>query len=103
MLKLRAYWEQVLRDKSASLYRSAEYTAALDAALADLAAAGPAHPGIVAARGWIAHGLIENGRPAQALELFRGMGREIAGPWIYYGNPAAVFDAARTKAARAAA
>ncbi|MFJ3788723.1 hypothetical protein [Kitasatospora sp. NPDC090091] len=51
----------------------------------------------------MAHGLIENGRPAQALDLFRGMGREIAGPWIYYGNPAAVFDAARTKAARAAA
>ncbi|MFF3001898.1 hypothetical protein ACFVTF_03710 [Kitasatospora sp. NPDC057940] len=103
-LRLRAYWEQILRDKSAaSLYRSAEYTAALDAALADLAAADPAHPGIVPARGWIAHGLIENGRPAQALELFRGMGREIAGPWIYYGNPAAVFDAARSKAARAAA
>ncbi|MFI5531772.1 hypothetical protein ACIA8O_24885 [Kitasatospora sp. NPDC051853] len=103
-LKLRAYWEQVLRDKSAaSLYRSAEYTAALDAALADLAAADPAHLGIVPTSGWIAHGLIENGRPAQALNLFRRMGREIAGPWVYYGNPAAVFDAARTKAARAAA
>ncbi|MFE2414359.1 hypothetical protein ACFXDE_39125 [Kitasatospora sp. NPDC059408] len=103
VLKLRAYWEQVLRDKSAAtLYRSAEFTAALDAALADLAAADPAHPGTVPSRGWIAHGLIENGRPAQALELFRGMGREIAGPWIYYGDPAAVFDAARTKAARAA-
>ncbi|MEE1783279.1 hypothetical protein PUR71_10185 [Streptomyces sp. SP17BM10] len=65
VLKLRAYWEQVLRDGSAaSLHRSAEFTAALDAALADLAAADPAHP---------------------------------------YGNPAAAFDAARTKAARAAA
>ncbi|WP_328958181.1 DUF4034 domain-containing protein [Kitasatospora purpeofusca] len=104
VLKLRAYWELVLRDKSAApLYRSAEYTAALDAALADLEAADPAHPGIVPARGWIAHGLIENGRPAQALNLFRRMGREIAGPWLYYENPAAVFDAARAKAARAAA
>ncbi|MFE3112390.1 hypothetical protein ACFXKJ_29940 [Kitasatospora indigofera] len=104
VLKLRAYWEQVLRDNSAaSLHSSAEYTAALDAALADLAAADPAHPGIAPASGWIAHGLIENGRPAQALNLFRRMGREIAGPWIYYGNPAAVFDAARTAAARAAA
>ncbi|MEU8515113.1 hypothetical protein AB0C76_26505 [Kitasatospora sp. NPDC048722] len=104
VLKLRAYWEQVVRDKSAAaLHHSAGFTAALDAALADLAAADPAHPGIVPSRGWIAHGLIENGRPAQALELFRGTGREIAGPWIYYGNPAAVFDAARTKAARAAA
>ncbi|MEU4116760.1 DUF4034 domain-containing protein [Kitasatospora sp. NPDC028055] len=103
-LKLRAYWEQILRDKSASsLYRSPAYTAAVDAALLDLAAADPAHPGIVAARGWTAHALIENGRPAQALDLFRGMGREIAGPWLYYGNPAAVFDSARTKAARAAA
>jgi hypothetical protein len=104
VIKLRAYWEQVLRDKSAtSLYRSAEYTAALDAALADLAAADPGHPGIVPVSGWIAHGLIENGRPAQALSLFCRMGREMAGPWIYYGNPAAVFDAARIKAARAAA
>ncbi|MER7846832.1 hypothetical protein ABTZ03_23110 [Kitasatospora sp. NPDC096077] len=105
VLKLRAYWEQVLRDRSSAsaLYRSAEYTAAVDAALADLAAADPAHPGLVASRGWIAHALIENGRPAQALELFRGMGREIAGPWTYYGNPAAVFDSARRKAARASA
>jgi hypothetical protein len=103
VLKLRAYWEQALRDKSeASLYRSAEFTAALDEALADLKAADPAHPGIVPVRGWIAHGLIENGRPAQALDLFRGMGREIAGPWIYYGNPARVFDSARARAARAA-
>ncbi|MFJ8434050.1 hypothetical protein ACIQ9P_22380 [Kitasatospora sp. NPDC094019] len=103
VLKLRAAWEEVMRDKTAvSLYRSTEFTATLDAALADLEAADPDHPGIVGARGWIAYGLIQNGRPAQAMNQFRRMGREIAGPWIYYGNPAAVFAAARTKAARAA-
>ncbi|WP_405003421.1 DUF4034 domain-containing protein [Kitasatospora purpeofusca] len=95
-LRIRAFFEQITRDKSpADAYRTPEFTAAVDALLADLAQADPAHPQLQDARGWAAWGLVKNARTAQALELFRVMGGEVAGPWLDYDDPRKAFDRTR--------
>ncbi|MQS16584.1 DUF4034 domain-containing protein [Streptomyces kaniharaensis] len=95
-LRVRASYEQITRDKAgAAAYRTPEFTAAVDALLADLAQADPAHPQLQAARGWAAWALVMNARVAQALELFHVMGREVAGPWRNYDEPQKAFDRMR--------
>ncbi|CAN3979185.1 hypothetical protein [Kitasatospora purpeofusca] len=95
-LRIRAFFEQITRDKApADAYRTPEFAAAVDALLADLAQADPAHPYLQDARGWAAWGLVKNARAAQALELFRVMGREVAGPWYDYDDPRKAFDRMR--------
>ncbi|MEV7777077.1 hypothetical protein [Kitasatospora sp. NPDC088351] len=103
-LRVRASYEQIIRDKAgATAYRTPEFTAAVDALLADLAQADPAHPQLQAARGWAAWALVMNARVAQALELFQVMGREVAGPWRYYDDPQEAFDRMREIAVQAIA
>ncbi|MFD8693816.1 hypothetical protein [Kitasatospora purpeofusca] len=95
-LRVQAFFEQITRDKApATAYRTPEFTAAVDALLADLAQADPAHPQLQDARGWAAWGLVMNARTAEALELFRVMGREVAGPWRDYDDPRKAFDRMR--------
>ncbi|MBD0695107.1 hypothetical protein [Streptomyces sp. CBMA123] len=95
-LRVRAYFEQITRDESgAAAYRTPEFTAAVDALLADLEQADPAHPQLQAARGWAAWSLVMNARVAHAFEQFQAMGREVAGPWRNYDDPQAAFDRMR--------
>ncbi|MEV6973143.1 hypothetical protein [Kitasatospora sp. NPDC093806] len=104
VLRVQAFYEQHTRDGApADAYRTPEFTAAVDALLADLAQADPARPQVQDARAWAAWGLVKNARPAQALEQFRLMGREMAGPWRYYEDPRKVFDAMRELSLQAAA
>ncbi|MER7581856.1 hypothetical protein [Kitasatospora sp. NPDC097691] len=104
VLKVRACFEQITRDKAgAAAYRTPEFTAAVDALLADLAQADPAHPQLQSARGWAAWSLVMNARVAPALELFRVMGGEVAGPWLSYEDPRQAFDRMREIAVRAIA
>ncbi|MFD4911558.1 hypothetical protein [Kitasatospora purpeofusca] len=95
-LRIEAFVEQVTRDKApAAAYRTPEFTAALDALLADLEQADPAHPYLQDARGWAAWGLVMNARTVHALELFQVMGGEVAGPWRDYDDPLQAFDRMR--------
>ncbi|MEU9047844.1 MULTISPECIES: hypothetical protein [unclassified Kitasatospora] len=103
-LRVQALFEQNTRDKApAAAYRTPEFTAAVDALLADLAQADPAHPQLQGARGWAAWSLVMNARVAPALELFRVMGHEVAGPWLSYDDPQTAFDRMREIAVRAIA
>ncbi|MFJ4094749.1 hypothetical protein ACIPYS_24445 [Kitasatospora sp. NPDC089913] len=96
VLRIRAFLEKVSRDKApAAAYRTPEFTAAVDALLADLAQADPAHPRLQQARGWAAWGLVMNARTVDALELFQVMGREVDGPWRDYDDPLGAFDRMR--------
>ncbi|WBP90625.1 hypothetical protein [Kitasatospora cathayae] len=95
-LRVRAYLEQNTRDKAgAAAYRTPEFTAAVDALLADLEQADPAHPQLQTARGWAAWSLVMNARVALAFEQFQLMGREVAGPWLNYDDPRTAFDRMR--------
>ncbi|MET8627833.1 hypothetical protein ABZW30_29505 [Kitasatospora sp. NPDC004669] len=95
-LRVRAYYEQNTRDRAgAAAYRTPEFTAAVDALLADLEQADPAHPQLQAARGWAAWSLVMNARVVLAFELFQVMGREVAGPWRNYDDPQTAFDRMR--------
>ncbi len=104
VLRIRAFFEQISRDKApAEAYRTPEFTAAVDALLADLAQADPTHPYLQDARGWAAWGLVKNARPVQSLELFRVMGREVAGPWLDHEDPRAAFYRMRENSVQAVA
>jgi hypothetical protein len=95
-LRVRAHFEQNTRDSAgAAAYRTPEFTAAVDALLADLEQADPAHPQLQAARGWAAWSLVMNARVVLAFELFQVMGREVAGPWRNYDDPQTAFDRMR--------
>ncbi|MEV0187877.1 DUF4034 domain-containing protein [Kitasatospora purpeofusca] len=104
VLRIQAFFEQITRDKApAEAYRTPEFTAAVDALLADMEQADPAHPYLQDARGWAAWGLVKSARPVQALELFRAMGREVAGPWFLYDDPRGAFYRMRDNCVQAVA
>jgi hypothetical protein len=73
--------------------------AAIDEALADLAAAAPDRPRLPALRHWLAHHLTEVGRHAEAVEQFQLVGGYCGAlPWKYSDNPVEKFTAQRAKA-----
>ncbi|MDN3297661.1 hypothetical protein QWM81_27210 [Streptomyces ficellus] len=81
--------------------------AAVDAALADAAAADPTHPYLIAVRNVLAYYLAHQERYEAAVEQFRLVdGRIGVVPWSYHGDPAEVYlelrDKAVLQAARAA-
>ncbi|MFJ6618187.1 hypothetical protein ACIQOW_11535 [Kitasatospora sp. NPDC091335] len=102
-MKLEAYFEQFGQDgERLSAWKRPEVGAALDAALADLAAADPEHPRIRTARGWLAYTLTLAGRPAEALEQYQALGRYVPQPFSYLGDPRQSFVDLRVKAAKGA-
>lgn len=102
-MKIEAYFEQFNQDKEpVSAYQRAEVGTALDAALADLAAADPAHLRIDHTRGWLAYGLTKNGRAAEAVEQFRALGTVIPAPWAGFYKPVDSFVGLRIDAVLAA-
>ncbi len=78
---------------------SAELNAALDAAVADRAAAAPDHPYLIHHRHWLAYFLTKAGRYAEAIEEFRAIdGYAGARPWELYADPVGSFCATRAEA-----
>ncbi|MCU7722855.1 hypothetical protein ODJ79_03930 [Actinoplanes sp. KI2] len=77
-------------------YRGARFNQALDAGIADAAAADSAHPGLPYLRHWLAHGLWQAGRPAEGAVQFRALGDYCgADPWNWYGDQTGTFREAR--------
>ena len=76
-----------------------ELAEAIDAALADLAAAPADHPYRTRHRHWLAYFLTKAGRYAEAVEQFRAVDGYVgARPWDVYGDPAGVFSTTRAEA-----
>ncbi len=72
---------------------------AIDAALADLAAADPEHLRVGGMRGWLAFFLTRAERYAEAVEQFRLIGTHIATePWSYAADGTSVFTVTRADA-----
>lgn len=83
---------------------SNEMRAQVDAALADVAAADPAHPRLMEVRHLLAYYLALQGRHEAAVEQFRLVDGYIGAlPWRYWSEPARKYTAMRDKAVRAAA
>jgi hypothetical protein len=102
-LRLEAYWEQYAGTPEAPQgYLRPELGAALDAALADLAAAPADHHRLADARGWAALLLHRHGRHAEAVEQFRALGASLPLPWSQYEKPLAAFTGDRAAAVLAA-
>ncbi|NMO53930.1 hypothetical protein HH310_22455 [Actinoplanes sp. TBRC 11911] len=79
-----------------AFYRGERFNRALDAGIADAAAADPAHPKLPYLRHWLAHGLWQAGRLAEAAVQFRAIGNYCgADPWNWYGDKAGTFREAR--------
>ncbi|MFJ8160768.1 hypothetical protein ACIRBY_07525 [Streptomyces sp. NPDC096136] len=91
LLPLMAYFEQEEWEDDLlpeTYYKEPEIVAAVDAALADLAAAGNAHPGAPRMRHFLAYLLFWQDRDAEAVEQFRHVDGYIgAAPWTYAGEP----------------
>ncbi|MEV7543536.1 hypothetical protein [Streptomyces sp. NPDC089915] len=91
LLPLLAYFEQEEWEDDLlpeTYYKEPEIVAAVDAALADLAAAGDAHPGTPRMRHMLAYLLFWQDRDAEAVEQFRHVDGYIgAVPWTYAGEP----------------
>ncbi|MFJ2777540.1 hypothetical protein [Kitasatospora sp. NPDC087315] len=102
-MKLEAYYEQFARDdEKRTAWQRPEVGAALDAALADLAAADPGHHRILYARGWLAFALTRAGRATEAMEQYRALGRFIPQPWAaWYDDPRQHFVDTRIDAVKA--
>jgi hypothetical protein len=82
-----------------AFYRSAEVTAAIDAAVADLRAAAPTHPYHANQRHWLAWYLTKAGRFGEAVEEFRALGGYCgAWPWQLYGDAVGQFTTVRAEA-----
>jgi hypothetical protein len=82
-----------------AFWTSDRVTAAVDAALADLAAAEPAHLRIGAMRSWLAFFLTRGERWAEAVEQFRLIGTHIAAePWSYSKDRTTLFTTTRANA-----
>ncbi|MEU2868184.1 hypothetical protein ABZ769_03125 [Streptomyces olivoreticuli] len=80
-----------------------EVTGLIDAALADVAAAHPAHPRIAEVRHLLAYFLTKAGRYQAALDQFRQVdGYVEAVPWRYYTDSAQIYCAFREKALQGA-
>ncbi|MET8627273.1 hypothetical protein ABZW30_26545 [Kitasatospora sp. NPDC004669] len=102
-IKLEAYFEQFGQDREKlTAWRRPEVGAALDAALADVAAADPDHPRIRYARGWLAYALTRTGRPTEALEQYRALGRFIPQPFTNFNDPRQSFIDLRIDAVQGA-
>lgn len=98
-LKIEAFREEFVRDKAPDdAWKRPDVAVALDAALADLAAADPAHPRLVEARGWLAYGLTKAGRGPEAVEFYRALGHTVPAPWIHFDDPIAGFIGLRATA-----
>lgn len=81
--------------------RGPQVAAALDAALADLAAAPPDHPYRIHHQHWLAYLLTKAGRHSEAVTAFRAVdGYAGARPWDLYADPAGTFAATRDEALR---
>jgi hypothetical protein len=77
-------------------YRGERFNRALDAGIADAAAADPAHPKLPYLRHWLAHGLWQSGRLPEAAVQFRVIGNYCgADPWNWYGDQTGTFRKAR--------
>jgi hypothetical protein len=105
-LPLIAWYENNhLDDVPASAYRTAPVRALVDAALADVAAAGD-HPRLPTVRHLLAYFLVRQQRYQEALEQFHLVDGYLAAlPWRYASGPfgkALRYRAMRTKAARGA-
>ena len=87
-------------DPQRSAYlRGPELAQALDAALADLAAAPADHPYRARHRHWLAYFLTKAGRHTEAVEEFRAVdGFAGASPWDWFADPAGTFAATRAEA-----
>lgn len=102
-IKLEAYYEQFAQDgEKATAWQRPEVGAALDAALADVAAADPDHPRIRYARGWLAYALTKAGRPTEALAQFQALDRYIPQPFTNFNDPRQAFIDLRVKAVQGA-
>lgn len=106
VLPLIAWYEHADPEIGKRDYLTPELTAAVDALLADVAAAPAGHPRIRQARHLLAYFLLHQKRWAESAEQFRAVDGWIhALPWRYSGNPAHMYttlrDLAITKAARA--
>ncbi|MFH8384744.1 hypothetical protein ACH4E7_28025 [Kitasatospora sp. NPDC018058] len=102
-IKLEAYFEQFGQDREKlTAWQRPEVGAALDAALADVAAADPDHPRIRYARGWLAYALSRAGRPTEALEQYRALGRFIPQPFTNFNDPRQSFIDLRIDAVQGA-
>ncbi|MER7768641.1 hypothetical protein [Kitasatospora sp. NPDC096140] len=102
-MKLEAYYEQFGQDgEKLSAWKRPEVGAALDAALADLAAADPEHPRLRYARGWLAYALTRAGRPTEALAQYQALGRYIPQPFTNFNDPRQAFVDLRIDAVRGA-
>jgi hypothetical protein len=79
-------------DRSQESLGTPEVRALVDAALADVAAADPAHPFVAAVRHMLAYYLCMQDRDEAAVEQFRLVDGHVgAFPWSYHGDPAAEF------------
>ncbi|MEU6209065.1 hypothetical protein ACFYUL_03670 [Streptomyces sp. NPDC004311] len=91
LLPLVAYFERQTYEEDLSVdtyFKEPEILAAVDAALADLAAAGADHPQAPLMRHMLAFLLFWQDRDAEAVEQFRYIDGYIgAMPWSYSGNP----------------
>ncbi|MFJ9441033.1 hypothetical protein ACIRRH_04090 [Kitasatospora sp. NPDC101235] len=102
-IKLEAYWEQFARDREKlSAWQRPEVGAALDAALADLAAADPDHIRTTYTRGWLAYALTRAGRMTEALEQYQALGRFIPPPFTNFNDPRQSFVDLRIDAVQGA-
>ncbi|MFI9723981.1 hypothetical protein ACIHFE_30765 [Streptomyces sp. NPDC052396] len=103
LLPVISWYEHHDSDAPSEAYGRPETRALTDAALVDIAAARPDHPGLAGARHLLAYFLTKQGRHEAALEQFRQVdGYVNATPWRYYTDPAKVYCAYRQRALRGA-
>lgn len=80
-------------------YGSPAVAAAIEEALADLAAADPAHPRYGTQLHWLAYFLTKAGRFAEAVDFFRRIGPYCGSwPWSNFNDPLAQFTGVRAEA-----
>ncbi len=85
--------------EASAYYRGPEVAAALDAAVADLAAAPLDHPYRIHHRHWLSYFLTKAGRYGAAVEEFRAIdGYAGTRPWEWFADPAGMFSATRAEA-----
>ncbi|MFD4574843.1 hypothetical protein ACFWNK_22390 [Streptomyces sp. NPDC058417] len=103
VLPLIAWYENHGVEAGPTGYGSPQVRAMVEAALADVAAAGPDHPRLPEVRHLLAYFLYRQGRYRAAREQFRHVdGFAEALPWRYWRRKALAYRAVRTKTARKA-
>ncbi|WP_284581944.1 hypothetical protein [Streptomyces sp. 2P-4] len=102
-LPLIAWYEHHDDGAKAGDFRTPELTAAVDAALADVAAAPAGHPNTAEVRHLLAYFLTRQKRYDEALAQFRLVDGSVgARPWSSWSDPAGVYCLWRERAARGA-